>query len=99
MDTNVVVNFLMTFLVEKVFILIPVLWVIGLLLKDVAKKLPNDFIPLILTIIALVCTFLIMGFSMDAFIQAILVTGVAVYGHEFGKSAITLITNYKNKKE
>lgn len=72
------------YITEKALILIPVLNVLGMLLKTL-PKLPDKYIPLILLAFGVTGTLLLSGLSVDAVIQGILVTGAAVYGNQVVK--------------
>lgn len=72
------------FIMEHALILIPVLNVLGLIFKK-TEKIPDKFIPLILLVFGIAGAFAILGFSVDAVVQGVLVTGVAVYGNQVVK--------------
>ena len=74
----------LSYILDKALILIPVLYVIGMILKGI-QKIPNKYIPLILLPIGILGAIGLMGISVDAVIQGILVTGVAVYGNQLFK--------------
>ncbi len=69
---------------EESIILVPVLWVIGMLLKR-TPFMANWLIPWILMTLGIILANLKMGFSFEAVLQGILVTGVAVLGHQLVK--------------
>lgn len=73
----------MKFIVEQALILIPVLYVLGMFLK--ASKVPDNFIPLVLLAIGIVLAFLLIGFTVQAFIQGVLVAGAAVFSNQIIK--------------
>lgn len=79
MDIN-----LLDYIKEQAFILIPVLYVLGLMLKS-NKKIQDWVIPWILTICSILGAVLLMGFNINAVIQGILCVGVAVYGNQLVK--------------
>jgi len=72
------------YIVEKALVLIPALFVLGKIIKSI-EKIPNKFIPLILLVFGVSGTLLLLGPSVDAAIQGVLVTGVTVYGHQVFK--------------
>lgn len=74
----------MQYIVEKALILIPVLNIIGMMLKNI-PKLPDKYIPLILLAFGMLGTMALVGFTVDGAIQGILVTGTAVYGNQVVK--------------
>ncbi len=79
MDIN-----LLDYIKEQAFILIPVLYVLGLMLKS-NKKIQDWVIPWILTICSILGAILLMGLNINAVIQGILCVGVAVYGNQLVK--------------
>lgn len=72
------------YITEKMLILIPVLNILGLLLKKI-EKIPDKYIPLILLLFGVLGALGIGGFTVDAAIQGVLITGVAVYGNQVVK--------------
>ena len=72
------------FIMEHALILIPVLNILGLIFKK-TEKIPDKWIPLILLVFGIAGAFAILGFSTDAAVQGVLVTGVAVYGEQVVK--------------
>lgn len=72
------------YITEKMLILIPVLNIIGMLLKKV-EKLPDKYIPLILLVFGELGALGLSGLNADAAIQGVLITGVAVYGNQVVK--------------
>ncbi|APH16501.1 putative phage holin [Clostridium sporogenes] len=79
MDIN-----LLDYIKEQAFILIPVLYVLGLMLKS-NKTIQDWVIPWILTICSILGAVLLMGLNINAVIQGILCVGVAVYGNQLVK--------------
>ncbi|MET3683335.1 hypothetical protein ABID56_001430 [Alkalibacillus flavidus] len=75
---------LLNFVMDQALILIPVLWILGKMIKQMAL-VPNRFIPVTLLAISVVFTTVMMGLSVESIIQAILVTGAAVFGHQIVK--------------
>lgn len=75
---------ILKYIVEEALIVIPVLWVIGKLLKDI-PKIQNWLIPWILLVIGVVATMGIMGFTIESAIQGVLVAGASVFGHQLLK--------------
>lgn len=72
------------FITENALILIPVLNIIGVILKD-TEKIPDKFIPIILLGFGVVGAVAIMGLSPESVVQGVLVTGTAVYGNQIVK--------------
>jgi uncharacterized membrane protein len=76
-----------TYIIKEALILIPVLMIIGKIVKS-TPKIKNWLIPYILLVLGIVLTGLMMGFSVESFIQGVLVTGTAVFGHQIVKQTI-----------
>ena len=72
------------YITENALILIPVLNILGKIIKGL-EKIPDKFIPLILLFFGVTGTIAIMGFNADAVIQGVLITGTAVYGNQIVK--------------
>ena len=72
------------FITENALVLIPVLNIIGVILKD-TEKIPDKFIPLILLGFGIVGSIAVMGLSPESVVQGVLVTGTAVYGNQVVK--------------
>ena len=77
------------FLDEKLFILIPVLWVIGAIIKQ-TEYVKSNFIPWILVIISIAYVFLLTGNITDALVQGIIVAGITVLAHQLVKQTTDL---------
>ena len=75
---------ILEYILDKALILIPVLNIIGMLLKGI-EKIPDKFIPLILLVFGVLGAIALVGVSADSVIQGVLVTGVAVYGNQVVK--------------
>lgn len=76
-------NFL-SYIQEEGLILIPVLYIIGMMLKGF-KKIPNRYIPVILLVFGEIFTVLLLGMNIESVIQGVLLTGVTVYGNQVVK--------------
>ena len=74
----------MEYIIDNCLILIPVLYVIGAILKGI-EVIKDKYIPLILLPIGIVLAIAIQGFNVNAVIQGILVVGVTVYGNQLFK--------------
>lgn len=72
------------YIVENALVLIPVLNVIGMIIKN-TEKIPDKYIPLILLFFGVVGTIAILGLSPHSVVQGVLVTGTAVYGNQIVK--------------
>lgn len=75
---------ILNYILDNALILIPVLNVLGLIIKHLSF-LDNKWIPLILLVFGIAGSFGLMGFTVDAAVQGVLVTGVAVYGNQLVK--------------
>lgn len=73
------------YITENALILIPVLLIVGQMLKN-TEKVSDKYIPVILLPVGVVLSVWVMkGFSADSVIQGILVVGAAVYGNQLIK--------------
>ena len=71
----------MQYIVDNALVLIPVLYILGAILKG-TSKIDDKYIPIILLPVGIAFSIAIMGISVDAVIQGILVVGVTVYGNQ-----------------
>lgn len=94
---------LIDFLNENYYMLVPALWVIGFALSK-TPHIPNWSIIWILFGVSLTLGTIAYGFSVDAIVNGIVASGVAVFGHQICKQTVeaTLINQGKqidkNKK-
>lgn len=77
---------LLNYVINEALVVIPVLWIIGQFIKQ-TPNVKNWLIPYILLVIGTGLTVGIMGLSIDAVIQGVLVSGAAVFGNELVKQA------------
>ena len=75
---------ILTYIAEKAIILIPVLLIIGQILKNL-EFIPDKFIPLILLPFGIVGAMALGGWTVESAVQGVLVTGTAVYGNQVVK--------------
>ena len=75
------------YILDNALILIPVIYVIGAILKG-TELIKDKYIPVILLPVGIALGMLIVGFNVNGFIQGILVTGVAVYANQLVKQAL-----------
>ncbi|MBQ7962434.1 MAG: phage holin family protein [Clostridia bacterium] len=75
---------ILTYITENAIILIPVLIIIGLILKKL-EFIPDKYIPLILLPLGVVGAMALGGWTFESAIQGVLVTGAAVYGNQIVK--------------
>lgn len=72
------------YITDKALILIPVLNIIGMIIKHL-EKINDKYIPLIILLFGVLGTLGIMGVSVDAVIQGVLVSGASVFGNQIVK--------------
>ena len=77
-----------TYIVDTSLVFIPMLLIIGKLIKDI-EVIPNKFIPLILLPIGIASAMFVGGATVDSFVQGVLVTGASVYGNQLYKQMKT----------
>jgi hypothetical protein len=76
---------LLDYIVGEGLIMIPVLLALGQIIKDV-EVLDNKWIPVLLLLVSIIMTpWLLGGFTVQNIIQAVLLTGAAVYGNQVYK--------------
>lgn len=75
---------ILNLITENALIFIPVIYIIGMMLKGL-EKVQDKFIPLILLPIGVALAMLSMGLCVEAFIQGVLVVGAAVYTNQLIK--------------
>ncbi len=75
---------ILAYIVDRALILIPVLNILGMILKN-TEKIPDKFIPLILLAFGILGAIALSGLSADSVVQGVLVTGAAVYGNQIVK--------------
>ena len=75
---------ILTYITENAIILIPVLIIIGLILKKL-EFIPDKYIPLILLPLGVAGAMALGGWTFESAIQGVLVTGAAVYGNQIVK--------------
>lgn len=74
----------MDYIVDNCLVLIPVLYVVGAILKGI-EVIKDKYIPLVLLPIGIGLAIAIKGINVDSIIQGILVVGVTVYGNQLFK--------------
>ena len=72
------------YIAQNALILIPVLYVLGMLIKN-TEKIDDKYIPIILLIAGIAGAIGIMGVNTDAVVQGVLVTGTTVYTNQLIK--------------
>jgi len=71
------------FITEQALILIPVLYILGLVLKNSSVK--DKLIPIILLGIGVISSVALLGLNIQAVIQGVLVAGTAVFTNQLIK--------------
>ena len=72
------------YITQNALILIPMLYVLGMLIKN-TEKIDNRYIPIILLVAGIGGALGIMGVSANSVVQGILVTGTTVYTNQLIK--------------
>jgi uncharacterized membrane protein len=72
------------YIAQNALILIPVLYVLGMIIKN-TEKIDDKYIPIILLIAGIAGAVGIMGVNADAVVQGVLVTGTTVYTNQLIK--------------
>ncbi len=72
------------FITENALLLIPVLNIVGAVIKN-TEKIPDKYIPIILLGLGILGAVAILGLSPESVVQGVLVTGTAVYGNQVVK--------------
>lgn len=75
---------LMNFILDNALIFIPVIYILGTMLKSL-EYVQDKYIPIILLPIGIVLSVFSMGLSVDSFVQGVLVVGAAVYVNQVSK--------------
>ena len=75
---------ILNYIMDNALILIPVLLVLGQIIKGI-EKIPDKWIPLILLPVGVAGALALGGVNIDSTIQGVLVTGAAVYGNQVVK--------------
>lgn len=75
---------LANYIIEEELILIPVLYVIGTMLKNL-EKISDKYIPVILLVVGIIFSITLCGLNVNSVIQGILITGVTVYTNQLIK--------------
>ena len=88
---------LANFIVKDAYILIPVLYVIGLLLKR-TPKLADWLIPWILLGLGMAGGFFLGDMQLEGLLQGVLVTGVTVFSNQLYKQTICKSNENISKK-
>jgi len=71
-------NGLLYYVVDQALILVPVLYIIGAILKG-TPRIANWTIPWVLLVLGILGTSVMLGFGLDSVLQGILVSGASVF--------------------
>lgn len=77
---------LMDYIVDQALMLVPVLYILGMMLKN-TEKIKDWTIPWILLACGIGCCIAILGFNLQSVLQGVLVTGAAVFGNQLVKQS------------
>lgn len=80
----------MEFIMENVLYLVPMLIVLGKIIKEI-PKIPNWLIPFTLLVLGVIAANAILGWSVPATVQGVLVAGTAVFGNQAWKQGAKAI--------
>jgi hypothetical protein len=69
------------YLVDNAYVLVPVLYILGSIMKD-SKFIADKYIPLCLLILGILFACGWLGFDMGSVIQGVLITGITVYSNQ-----------------
>ena len=72
------------YITENAIILVPVLYIIGNILKG-TELIKDKYIPILLMPVGIAFSIAIIGVNVEAVIQGILVTGATVYSNQLVK--------------
>ena len=75
---------ILEYIINEALIIIPVLWILGSFLKR-TPKVQDWIIPWVLLAVGILAALGIIGPTVDAAIQGVLVAGAAVLGHQLLK--------------
>ena len=75
---------ILEYIINEALIIIPVLWILGSFLKK-TPRVQDWTIPWVLLVAGMLFAIGIIGFTVDAAIQGVLVAGAAVLGHQLLK--------------
>lgn len=76
----------MNYLTESAVILVPALYVIGMIIKG-TEKIPDKYIPIILLPLGIIGAIIFIGLKPESVVQGILITGGAVYTNQLVKQS------------
>jgi hypothetical protein len=74
------------YVIEQALVLIPALYVLGMIIKH-TQFIKDKYIPVILLAVGVAGAIALLGVTVEAVIQGILVTGAAVFANQLVKQA------------
>lgn len=77
----------LTYITENALVLVPVLIIIGQIIKNI-QLIPDKYIPVLLLPFGIVGAMALGGWTVASAIQGVLVTGTAVYGNQIYKQLV-----------
>ena len=80
------------FLIDQALVLVPILWIIGAIVKA-TPKIPDWSIPYVLLVCGVLGAVGMLGFSAASVFQGILAAGTAVYGNQILKQTKEAISS------
>lgn len=86
MEYEGLIELIMIYVVEEALILLPLLMVVGFLLKN-TLYVYDKYIPLILVGLGILLAVLLLGFSLETIIQGVFVAGLAVLSNQIYKQS------------
>ena len=72
------------YITDRALILIPMLNIIGMIIKRL-ERINDKYIPIILLVLGVLGTIGLLGVSVDSVIQGVLVAGTSVFGNQIVK--------------
>lgn len=84
---EMMLEFIKGVLVEEAGLVVPVLWFFGKILKE-TPRVEDWTIPYILTVLGILLAVGLIGINVHAIIQGVLVTTLAIYGHQLVKQTV-----------
>ena len=72
------------YITQNALVLIPVLYIIGMIVKN-TEKIDDKYIPVVLLVAGIAGAVGIMGINANAVVQGVLVTGATVYTNQLIK--------------
>jgi len=87
-----------SYVVEQALILLPLLWIIGAVIKH-TPLIPNWLIPYILLALGAVGGLLVVSADVSGAVQGMLAAGLAVLGHQLVKQTAEAAKDYTEEED